>query len=158
MSRRSTTEMFAVIAGPPTMGLKKGLDIILRLLTQTDTTLAEFLSSSALMAVGFIMALPQETLTLGTPMYEAMRRFLPEGGWALAFFAFGLFQSVANLTRNKKMRRLAAFWCFVFFGFVGALGAVVYPVSLFGAFCKVDAVGNAIIYLQLRVHGERGAN
>lgn len=148
-AHRKTSEMFAVAAGVPAFGLKRLLDRLLRLLTDTDTTLVEFLSSSSLIYVGLILAMPNDALSVPAPLFAVMTRFATEGQWAAFFLASGVFQSAANLSRVTPLRRGASFAACGVFLVVGGLGASVHPVSLFGALCKVQALGQALVFLQI---------
>jgi hypothetical protein len=152
---RSRSARFSAFAMPTTMRIKRTLDVLLRLLTETDVTLAAFGSSMTLLFIGVLLALPNETLTQTTPLFRAMTRFLPEWAWALLFLAFGIFQSLANLSRNRGVRRYAAFCASLFFGFVGLLIAPVHPI---GACFTVQAFVNVIVYWHLGALGARGAN
>src|ERR1017187_7711487 len=135
---RIRSARFAAFAMPATMSVKRTFDVLLRLLTETDVTLAEFGSSTTLLFIGVLIALPNEALTSTIPLFHTMTTFLPEWAWALLFLTFGGCQALANLTRSRAGRRYAAFCTFLLFGFVGLLGAAVHPISLLGACFKVQ--------------------
>ncbi|MDD5305384.1 MAG: hypothetical protein PHS14_19980, partial [Elusimicrobia bacterium] len=70
--------------------------------------------------------------------------------WALGFLSLGAAQSLANLNRKIKTRRLVAFICATAFGFLGLLGTIsTAPVLILGALFLVQSLVNALVYLRL---------
>jgi len=151
--RHTSGERFAMVMTPPALQVKRLFDGFLRLLTETDTTLAEFTSSTTLLFVGAILALPTAALVPRVPLFHSMASFWPEMAWAACFFALGTIQSAANLSRNRKARRSAAFVAASFFGFLGILGASVHPISILGVVFGVHALTQGITYLRLGMPG-----
>lgn len=134
---------------------RRAFDNLIRLLTATDTTLAEFASSTTLIAIGGILAMPSDALTPTVPLFQSMLNVMPEHPhWSACFIGLGIFQAVANLTRSHPARRYAAFCCAAFYGFVGFLGVYVHPISLLGATFKVHSLVQALVYLHLGVGRE----
>lgn len=152
---KSPSAQFSRFAMPATLTVKRTMDVVLNLLTETNTTGMEFTSSTILLYVGVLLALPNEALTPTIPLFHTMTSFLPESAWAALFLLFGAFQSMANLSRSRKLRVYAAFCTAGLFGFIGILGASVHPPSLLGAFCKVLAASDIIVYWALGVSGEK---
>ena len=141
--------------------ITRWLDFLIRMLTETSTTLAEFVSSTTLIFLGLLMLQPFESGYLtrevlsqtASPLTNMMLALMRENAWGALFLVFGVFQAVANLSRSFRARRLAAFCCGLLFTFIGLLGVSVRPVSLFGAMCKVHAIGQGLVYLTLGVRG-----
>jgi hypothetical protein len=151
--RHSSAERIAFkLDGTP---VSRVLDHLVRLLFETDTTLAEFGSSTTLIFLGAILALPEESLISGSGLFVQMKHVIPEGGWSALFLLLGSAQAAANLTRSPRWRRRVAFTLAVVFAFVGFLGARVTPISLFGAVCKVQAIVMSLVGLHLGAHGVR---
>ena len=142
-----------MVLTPPTLQARKLFDGFLRLLTETETTLAEFTSSMTLLFVGVILAMPTEALVPRVPLFHSMAAFWPELAWAGCFFILGAIQSAANLSRHRKARRNAAFVAACFFGFLGILGASVHPISILGCVFGIHAFTQGITYLRLGMPG-----
>lgn len=149
--------MFLKFTMPPTLGLKALVDGLIRLLTETDTTLAEFGSSTTLLLCGALLLLPYDALSASPwPLGAAMLSVMSENLWGGLFLGLGIVQSVANLKRNVPWRRRTAFASAAVFGFIGMLGARVRPISLFGAMCKVQALVQVLVGLHLGVREATG--
>jgi hypothetical protein len=136
-----------------THGFHRLIETVIRLLTETDTTLAEFGSSLTLLLVGVILLQPGAQLSLNVPLFELMRAVMPEPLWALASLTLGCLQSWGNLRDNLRARRWASFSCVFMFGFIAALGASVHPLSVLGSVMGAHAVVQVIVYLRLGVRG-----
>jgi hypothetical protein len=152
---RSRSARFAAFTMPSTMRIRRLLDKSVLFLTETDVTLVEFCSSTTLLLVGILLAPPNAKLDQSIPLFHTMTTFLPEWAWAILFLAFGAFQSIANLSHNRGAQRYAAFCAFLFFGFIGLLGAAVRPISLLGAAFAVQSCVNVIVYWHLGVRGAK---
>lgn len=148
-SKADAVDTLAAVVAKASNGFHRLLDAAMEMLTRTETTLAEFISSTTLIYVGVVLALPEQGLVAGSGLYTAMRRLMPEGWWAVVFLAAGLFQSFANLYRSQFLRRMAASVAAAVFAYIGFLGIRVSPVSLFGAMCKAHALGQVIVWLHL---------
>ena len=151
MNARHVSAHLARFTLPPTLGFKKVFDRFLHVLTETDTTLAEFGSSTSLLAIGVILAMPSESLASNIPLFSLMLNVAPEAPWwALFFLSLGVAQSLANLNRRIQVRRPLAFACATAFGFLGLLGTIsTAPVLILGALFLVQSLVNALVYLRL---------
>jgi hypothetical protein len=145
-------------ATPPTLGLRNLLDAFLRMLTETDTTLTEFCSSTSLLAIGAVLMLPTELLQRDSPFFRTMLDMLPNHIlWAFVFLAIGGYQSFANVRRQIYARRGAAFMAFVFFGFFGALGFLrTPPVLVLGLVFIIHSFTQGLVYLHLGLQTHAG--
>lgn len=101
------------------------LDHFIGMLTLTDTTLAEFQSSTTLLFFAFIFLNPWPTLTALPDPYSAMSRVMSEREWGAACLVLGGWQSAANWQRNGTGRKVAAFIACLFFSFISVLLAIV---------------------------------
>lgn len=152
-----------------TTGLRRLIDALLEAVTHTETTLSEFVCSTTFLWVGVVMLLEPGALIPTSRLYASMTALMPQEGWGVLFILVGLFQSVANLRslrraetfmqRNEtmRMRRIAAATAALLFGYIGALGIHQHPVSIFGALCKAQALGQLIAFWHLGYHIEREA-
>ena len=147
----------AVATNRASHGFRAALDVVMELLTRTETTLTEFVSSTTLLYAGFVLLLPGEALIPGSGLYSQMKLLMSENWWGVLFMAVGLFQSIANLRRDKTLRRTAAAVSAILFGYIGALGFHATPVSVFGAVCKVHCLGQMIAFWHLGYHIDREA-
>lgn len=134
-------------------GLRRIFESLVRLLTETDTTLAEFASSTVCVCVGALLALPTVALTPSVPLFSLMAYCLPEWAWATLFVTVGLAQALGNLFRIRWARRASAFILFTLFGFLGVLGGMAHPVSVLGTVFGVHSIVQGIVYLRLGVRG-----
>ena len=123
------------------------------LLTMTDTTLAEFQSSTTLIAMGVLMLDPWPTLPgLGSRAVQLhMVSLMSEHQWGILFFGFGLLQSIANLARASYPRQLLAFMASCIFGLMAALGAISKPAGFFLPVFGVAALVQALVYLRVSI-------
>jgi hypothetical protein len=146
------------LATPPTLGLRNLLDAFLRMLTETDTTLTEFCSSTSLLAIGAVLLFPMEVLQRDVPLLRIWLDVLPNHFlWALVFLIIGGYQSFANVGRRAYARRGAAFMAFVFFGFFGALAFVRSPtVLILGILFAVQSFTQGLVYLHLGLQTHAG--
>jgi hypothetical protein len=134
-------------------GFRKLFQQFIKILTTTDTTLAEFASSTTLILIGGVLAQPGAQLTANTPLFVLMLHVAPEWVWALVLLAVGALQSAGNLVHGMGARRVAAMLSFIAFGFVCVLGLSVTPLSILGATLGVQAFVMGIVYLRLGVSG-----
>jgi hypothetical protein len=143
---------------PPTLGLRNLLDAFLRMLTETDTTLTEFCSSTSLLAIGLVLLFPMDTLQRDVPLLRLWLDVLPNHFlWAFVFLIIGGYQSVANVKHKVYARRGAAFMAFVFFGFFGALAFVRSPtVLILGILFAVQSFTQGLVYLHLGLQTHAG--
>lgn len=107
------------------------LDHFIGMLTLTDTTLAEFQSSTTLLFFAFIFLNPWPTLTALPDPYSVMSKVMSESGWGVTCLILGGWQSTVNWQRNGTGRKVAAFIACLFYGFLSVLLAIV----------SADAVG-----------------
>jgi hypothetical protein len=122
-----------------------------RLITESDTTLAEFWSSTMLVVVGAWLLVPFSPSTFtALPTYRLMSHLAPEWCWGFAAMGLGAVQSFANLTRNRDARRNSAFVNSIFLGFVAMLVFVSVPESLMPPLCGTAAFLDGVIFLHLR--------
>ena len=142
-----------MVMTPPALQAKRLFDGFLRLLTETETTLAEFTSSMTLIFVGLILAMPTDALVPRVPLFHSMAAFWPEMAWAGCFFLLGVVQSAANISRLRTSRRYVSFLAACFFGFLGILGLSVHPISILGCVFGVHAFTQGITYLRLGMPG-----
>ena len=151
MNGSQISRQVARFALPPSLGIKKMLDRFLVVLTETDTTLAEFGSSTSLLFIGLILAAPVASLDAKIPLFNLMLNVAPEAPWwALGFISLGAAQSFANLNRRIEIRRVLAFVCATAFGFLGLLGTIsTAPVLILGSLFMVQSLVNALVYLRL---------
>lgn len=133
-------------------GFVETLGAFVRRLTVTDTTLAEFNSSTMLLGMAILMLDPWPTLDaqgINIPIFRAMLEIASEHGWGFIFLALGVLQSGANLGGNIALRKIAAFAAAVLWGLLMSLGFVTYPPSFFVPVCGAMCLVQAVVYLRL---------
>lgn len=131
------------------------IDRVARLLTETDTSLAEFWGSTLLIAVAIWLLFPfgplfeiPDTFEL-TPVYTLMATVMPEKTWAGFSLGLGILQAWGNLTRNRPRRSAAAFAAAMFFGFISMLALVSAAESLLVPIFGVASFVEGLVYLRL---------
>jgi FtsH-binding integral membrane protein len=131
--------------------IRRLIAALARLITESDTTLAEFWSSTMLVVMGAWLLVPFAPGTFATlPTYKLMAHMAPEWIWGFAAMGLGAVQSFANLARNRGVRRSAAFVCSIFLGFVAMLVFISVPESLMPPICGVAAFLDGVVFLHLR--------
>ena len=131
-----------------TKGFRDLLNSLVRLLTVTDTTLAEFWGSTMLILMGVWLLLPMDTFR-SIPAYRVMDSVAPEATWGLAAIAVGGFQAFGNLSRSLPSRSHSAFVASVMFGFVAVLAIRSSSESLLAPICGTASFIEGVIYLRL---------
>lgn len=154
VSRHFSAEQAAITV---TSRLREVVDHLIRLLTETSTTLAEFVSSTTLLYTGLLMVANPDSFIQESVIYREMMLLMSARAWGALFIAIGGFQSIANLRGDRRLRRIAAGTAAFLFAYVGALGLHQHPVSIFGALCKVHALGQVLVFLHLGLYGSSGA-
>lgn len=136
----------------PLPGLLGHLAAFVRRLTVTDTTLAEFQSSTTLLAMAALMLDPWPTLTgVSVPVFQLMMSLTSEHGWGFVFLIVGMLQSAVNLTQHQSGRKVMAFIAAVLWGLLFALGCMARPISFFVPVCGSACVVQALTYLRLGI-------
>lgn len=131
--------------------IRKTIDLIARLLTETDTSIGEFWGSTMLVAMGSWLIVPFHPDTFeAIPVYRLLSSIMPEWAWGLATIAFGFGQAGANLGRNRAARRLAAFAAAVFFAFLFFFAILALSASLLVPLFGTASFVEGIIFLHLR--------
>lgn len=133
-------------------GLFESLGSFVRRLTVTDTTLAEFNSSTMLLGMAVLMLDPWPTLDasgVNIPIFRAMLSITSEHGWGFFFLSIGALQSAANLADRLALRKLAAFVAATLWGLLAMLGTMTHPPSFFLPVCGSMALVQAAVYLRL---------
>jgi hypothetical protein len=119
-------------------------------LTITDTTLAEFHSSTTFLAMAALMLDPYPTLSgVQVPIFTLMLQITTEFGWGLIFLVIGGAQSIVNITRYQYGRKVAAFFSAVLWGLLFALGWMASPPSFFVPVCGTACLVQCLVYLRL---------
>jgi hypothetical protein len=122
-----------------------------RLLTETDTTLAEFWGSTALVAIGAWLVVPFYPDTFAAvPVYRLLGSVMAEWAWGLVCLALGFAQAGANLTRHRDARRGAAFVAAVFFGFLSSFAMIALTSSLLVPLFGTASFVEGVVFLHLR--------
>ena len=138
--------------------LRRALEKVHDLLTETDTSLFEFVSSTGLVVMGLWLLWPFRPDTFETgAVGPVLAAVFPEPLWALIFIGFGILQSQANLHRNRDARRITAFASACVYGYLCAVAFFHEPASLFvPLFGVLSGVGAfATLHLRKRPNGER---
>jgi hypothetical protein len=124
---------------------------LIAMLVRTDTTIAEFWSSTLLIAWSLFFAFP-----ISRPRSEVMQDLVdmmgPVGGrWTLAAICLGLgaAQALANFNRHRKWRRKLAFGCSVFYGFISILTFYALAGAILVYTAAVCSLVSGVIYLRL---------
>jgi hypothetical protein len=119
------------------------------LLTETDTSLAEFYGSTVLFAIGVWLFLPPDTLE-AIQTGNVMLAVMSENAWGALALSLAAFQSWANLSRGRSARRFAALAAAAFFGFIAIIGIILWSKSLVAPFAGVSSMIEGIVFLHLR--------
>jgi hypothetical protein len=134
----------------PRWTLRRLFEAVLRLMTRTDTTGMEFVSSATLFVFGAILAMPGEQLSPWVPLFVGMKRMMPEEMWAALFLCVSLVQTFGNLYERAAWRSLGAFWAAAWFLALFALGMRSRPISILGGVLGVQGFVQSIVYLKFR--------
>ncbi len=133
---------------------------LVALLVRTETSLAEFWSSTLLLvwAAGFFSRAP---LPEGNAVHEIAVMVRPIGGQlflGVLCLTVGLAQSIGNLAGYYRLRQLSAFVTAVLYGFLSLLGFHAVPTAIFNRTAAVAALVSGIVYLRfsLSLMGRRG--
>lgn len=131
------------------MNIRGILEKLVALLTDTQTTIAEFQSSLALFLLTKLFWDSSPTLSSLEP-YAVMVRVAPEWLWGLVCFVIATFQTIGNLKKRSCIRRVAAFSSSIFAAFVViliALSDAATPPLV--AFCLATSLVQFVVYLRL---------
>jgi hypothetical protein len=124
------------------------MDRFVRLVTDTDTTIAEFWGSTTLLLMGFWFILPYRTFDT-IPAYHIMAEMMDEEGWGLCTIFLGLVQAVGNITKRYYFRVPGAFFASVMYLFVASLAISSEPASLLAPICGTASFVEGLVYLRL---------
>lgn len=128
------------------------LGTFVRRLTVTDTTLAEFQSSTTFLAMAMLMLDPYPTLTgVNVPIFVLMLHITSEFGWGIVFLCVGVAQSLANLLQSAPARKVMAFVAASAWGLLFALGCFASPPSFFVPVCGAACFVQCLVYLRLGI-------
>jgi hypothetical protein len=127
---------------------------VLQVLTETDTTLAEFWTSTMLFgwALFFFDPWPAGSGTI----YFHMAQVLPELVWGILCGALAIVMSYGNVTRTLRFRRVGAFLSSVLFLFVTMIGMAADIHALYVPTYATNSLVMAVVYLRLSVGENRG--
>lgn len=122
-----------------------------RLVTETDTTIAEFAGSLSLLSLGVWLIWPFSPDTFeAVPVYRHLGHLAAEPLWGIAALGLAGFQTAANLSRSRPSRRAAALAASAFFGFISVLAYFGLHASLIVPLCASAAFIQGLIVLHLR--------
>lgn len=151
----SAGEMGVLRVRTPVPDFIRLLAAFVRRLTVTDTTIAEFQSSTTFLAMSVLMLDPWPTLTaVNVPIFVLMLQIMSEPQWGVLFLVVGAGQSIVNLFGFQYGRKLLAFIAAVVWGLLFALGCMASPPSFFVPVCGVACAVQGLVYLRLAVMQE----
>jgi hypothetical protein len=132
---------------------------LLALLLRTDTTLAEFWSSTMLLAwgIGFLDPWPEPAGCAESIVAQSVGEFGGEVLLGSICLLLGAAQSFGNLKGSRRVRRVSAFCASVFFGFLCILALGWMPSAVFAKTTAVASFVQAIVYLRLSLSAPRTA-
>lgn len=144
--------MFVTRAALKLPGPLKMMGAFVKRLTLTDTTLAEFHSSTTFLTMAILMLDPYPTLSapgIQVPIFTLMTQITTETGWGLIFLVIGALQSMMNILKHTYGRKVMAFLSAILWGLLCALGSMATPPSFFVPVCGTAALVQALVYLRL---------
>jgi hypothetical protein len=124
-------------------------------LTETDTTLAEFWSSTMLLGLGVMFLDSGETLIANVPFHAHLMALMSERHWGLLLGSVGIFQAVSNLARANYARQFTAITASFLFFTLAFLAHATAPVSPFFAVFGTSGIVMSVSYISLSLAHER---